>query len=401
MTRSHGYRTAPKLLATVLCISACGLLPDSGADNDDDEEDSTGGSRGGTRARGGTGGSAGSNPTACRNCANASCSGEAATCASTTGCQAIADCMFGCDLTDSLCLGNCVPTDSEGATAYAAAAPYYSCAVVQCLEECGPDVGGSGGSGGGGGVSGSTGGAGVGGTTGGANTGGTFPTGGTPATGGTTGGSGMTGGAGGTGPLTPGVHWLSIEGSWADISAEPNASLGISGALYAFADSCAQITWDESTRCVSGTLCDPGATFANWGMAVGFDFHNTGAAGTPANTKMPWNAGAVGARGIAYQISGTAPGLQGWITNMDPVWNGMCTADDCSIAGPPDGTPTATLSSVGNLYFDTLVKDDWGGSGTIYTFSAANILSLQFKMASVVSGPVAFSFCIDRIGIII
>jgi hypothetical protein len=251
-----------------------------------------------------------------------------------------------------------------------------------------------------------SGGSGVGGTnggtnTGGANTGGTFPTGGTPSTGGTTGGSATTGGAGGSGPLTPGVHWLSIEGSWADISAEPNASLGISGALYAFADSCAQITWDEATRCVTGTLCDPGATFENWGMAVGFDLRNTGAAGTPANTKMPWNAGAVGAMGIAYQISGTAPALQAWITNMDPVWNGMCTADDCAINGPPDGSPAATLSSVGNLYFSTLVKDDWGGSGTIYTFNPSNILSLQFKMASVASGPVPFSFCVDRIGIII
>jgi hypothetical protein len=396
MTRSLGYRTALKLVATGLCISACGLLPDSGADSDDDDDDdSSGGSKGGKP--GGSGGSAGSNPTACRNCAEAACANEAQTCATTNGCSAIADCFFACDLTDSLCQANCVPTDAAGAMAYAAAAPYYSCAVVQCLEECSPSVGGNGG---GGGVSGGASGSGA----GGANTGGALPTGGTPSTGGTTGGSGPTGGvggAGGSGPLTPGVHWLSIEGSWADISAEPNASLGVSGALYAFADSCAQITWDEATRCVTGTLCDPGATFANWGMAVGFDLRNTGADGVPANTKMPWNAGAVGAMGIAYQISGTAPGLQAWITNMDPVWNGMCTADDCAINGPPDGSASATLSSVGNLYFSTLVKDDWGGSGTIYTFNPANILSLQFKLASVVSGPVPFSFCVDRIGIII
>jgi hypothetical protein len=198
----------------------------------------------------------------------------------------------------------------------------------------------------------------------------------------------------------PGVNWISFEGSWADSSVAPNGALGISGAVYAFGDSCAQLTWNEATRCVSGTLCDPGPTFANWGIAVGFDLHNTGAAGMPPNTKMPWSAAAVNATGIAYQVSGTAPGLQVWITNMDPMWNGMCMADDCAINGPPDGTRSATLTSVGNLYFNGLVKDDWGGTGTIYAFNPANMLAVQFKMAAVVSGPVPFSFCIDRIGII-
>jgi hypothetical protein len=277
-----------------------------------------------------------------------------------------------------------------------------------------------GGTGGGGGVGGGTGGSGATGgdlptggavtggvgATGGTNTGGatggvggSLPTGGTPPTGGTnTGGSaGATGGSGGLGT---GIQWLSFDGSWADLAAEPNGALNISGSVYAYQDACAQVTYDAATRCVSGTLCAPGADSANWGMAVGFDFHNTGEEGTPPNTKLRWNATTAGAIGVAWQVSGSAPGLQVWITNMDPTWNGQCAADDCAINGPPDGKPTTFANTEDSLYLNNLVKDNWGGTGTIYTFDPTNILALQFKLAAVVSGATAFSFCIDRIGII-
>jgi hypothetical protein len=403
MTRSLQQRIAFQVLLACLALSGCSLLP--GASDEDDGDSDDGDDNGG-----GKGGSGGGGNSACSGCADAACSNEASNCDSTAGCRDVLDCILGCDATDATCQVGCVPQTSEGATAYAAAATYYSCAITSCYQECVAGVGGSSGGGGTSGAGGSAGDAGSGNTGAGGANGGTAGTnggtagtfGGSAGSAGSTGGSaGATGGSGGTGALGPGVHWLSIEGSWADISAEPNGALGISGALYAFGDSCAQITWNEATRCVTGSLCDPGANFENWGIAVGFDFHNTGAAGVPPNTKMPWNAGTVNARGVAYEVTGTAPALQAWITNMDPMWNGMCTADDCGINGPPDGTASATLGMVGNLYFNTLQKDDWGGTGTVYTFNPANILSLQFKLASVASGPVAFNFCVSRIGIVI
>jgi hypothetical protein len=180
-----------------------------------------------------------------------------------------------------------------------------------------------------------------------------------------------------------------------------NGALGVSGSMYAFGDDCASVSYDEATRCVSGTLCDPGADFANWGMAIGFDFYNTGDLGSPANTKYPWSAVAVGAQGIGWVVSGYAPGLQAWITNMDASWGGECSADDCGIDGPPDGTTVVGLGSTDTIYFSNMVKDDWGGAGSAYAFDASNILALQFKLASIVSGPVSFDFCISQLGIVL
>jgi hypothetical protein len=109
----------------------------------------------------------------------------------------------------------------------------------------------------------------------------------------------------------------------------------------------------------------------------------------------------VGAQGLAWVVTGTAPGLQAWVTNMDPTWGGACSADDCGINGPPDGTNSVTIGYENFLYFSSMVKDDWAGSGTAYAFDASNILSLQFKMAAVVSGAVSFNFCISQVGVLL
>jgi hypothetical protein len=178
----------------------------------------------------------------------------------------------------------------------------------------------------------------------------------------------------------------------------PNSDLNISGALYAFGDDCARLEWDPVTRCATGELCDPGPDFANWGVAVGFDFHNTGEMGSPANAKKTWDASAVGALGVEWRLSGTAPELQVWVTNMDPSHGGTCTVDSCEIAGPPDGNATAFTDD--DLRFRTMVKDDWGGSGIAYTFDPSAILSLQFKLPAVNAGAASFAFCVDSIGII-
>jgi hypothetical protein len=338
---------------------------------------------GGTMA---TGGSSSYDAAACLACGAPKCPTQAASCASTEGCPQLLSCVLGCSLTDTSCATRCAGNGSN-ANASSAAQAYAACAFLQCPTACMPSLSGSGGASGEAGA-------------------GPIGTGGTDATvggsGNSTGGTApSTGGTatGGSGGLVSGINWLTINEDWADPADTPNGGLNISGALYAYADACATLSWNPVTRCASGTLCTPGASYENWGIAVGFDFHNTGANGTPPDTKMTWNPATVGAVGVAWSISGSAPGLQLWILNMDPSWNGQCTAASCEIAGPPDGTPTAALQ--GQIFFSNLVKDDWGGSGVYYVFNPAAIQSLQFKLPAVVAGGQSFSFCVDRIGIVL
>ena len=107
----------------------------------------------------------------------------------------------------------------------------------------------------------------------------------------------------------------------------------------------------------------------------------------------------MGAIGVAWSVSGSAPGLQVWVTNMDPSWNGVCTADSCEIPGPPDGDSSVTMTA--QLDFSNMEKDNWGSSGTNYVFDPSAILALQFKLPAVTSGGLSYSFCIDRLGIIL
>ena len=194
-----------------------------------------------------------------------------------------------------------------------------------------------------------------------------------------------------------GVTWLELSGNAAPASSPTNAALGIEGSFYAYADACSRLSWDDSTRCASGTLCDP-ANLDNWGMAVGFDFRNTGASGSPPNTKLIWDPDDYGAIGLAWRIRGNAPKVQVWVLNMASSWQGQCSAMTCEIAGPPDGIYPAPLN--GELLFDNMVKDNWGGSGLSYQFNPAAVHALQIKLAAVQIGAVDFDFCIDALGII-
>lgn len=195
------------------------------------------------------------------------------------------------------------------------------------------------------------------------------------------------------------VTWLSLQGSDAPASEQPNGDLHIAGRFYAYADACAELHWDEATRCASGQLCDP-LGGENWGIAVGFDFNNTGEEGSPANAKRTWDPRDVGALGVAFKIGGQAraPGFQIWVLNMDPVWGGECTAMTCEIAGPPDGRRLLPLE--GELWFDDMRKDDWGGAGERYEYDPAAVYALQLKLPAIEVGPASFSFCVDALGII-
>jgi hypothetical protein len=220
-------------------------------------------------------------------------------------------------------------------------------------------------------------------------------TGGTPATG----GNNPTGGTSSQSTVES-VVWLTFEGAEANAATLPNGSLGINGVVYAYSDSCASVSFNPLTRCVSGTLCDVGSSFQNWGVAIGFDFVNTGSAGAPPNAKLTWNPTTHNALGVAWHITNLVTSrLQLWVLDMDPSWQGTCTSDTCSIQGPPDGA--SQIGTDGKLYFNSMIKDDWGGSGIIYTYSPASTYSLQFKIPTVIVGAEVFQFCVDKLGIIV
>lgn len=194
------------------------------------------------------------------------------------------------------------------------------------------------------------------------------------------------------------ITWLAFDDSARARSDQaPNGDLGIDGLLFNDTGPCAVLNWDPQTRCATGTLCSPGVDFNNWGISLNFNFRTTGDPGSPLT--LPWDPNAVGARGIAWEISGSAPGLQLWVLNMDPVWNGRCTSLLCDLFAAPDGTPSPALH--GQLYFDQMVKDDWGTNGGLhYTFDPKAAFALQFKLPSAGSANASFAFCIDRLGII-
>jgi hypothetical protein len=204
-------------------------------------------------------------------------------------------------------------------------------------------------------------------------------------TGATTGSGGSTTGAGG-GPNTLMITPLTIVENYAASDDAPNGTFGISGLFYAFADACVTPTlvWDETTRCMSGTLCSPSVNSDYWGATLAFDFNYD----FVSEAKLTWDPVAYGVIGVAWEIQGTAPSLQAWVTNMDAAHGSACTADTCDIAGPPDGKASAGLSDY--LLFSNMVKDDWGGAGELYSYASGRTLSLQFKLPSIQAGAVPF-----------
>lgn len=222
--------------------------------------------------------------------------------------------------------------------------------------------------------------------------------GGTSATGGGTAPTNSAGEAAQAGqPGVPRVTWLELDGSRAPGSLEPNHELGIEGAFYAYSDSCADLSWNEATRCASGRLCDPGLEPNAWGMAIGFDFHKTGDTDDPPDTTFTWNPNDHRALGVTWRVTGTAPGLQLWVLNMASSWNGRCDVMSCEIAGPPDGTDAAPLQ--GELLFDRMIKDTWG-SGVAYRYDPAAVHALQFKIPAIRVHAAAFDFCIEALGVV-
>lgn len=204
--------------------------------------------------------------------------------------------------------------------------------------------------------------------------------------------------SGGLGGAAEPIAWLTVDADRAPDDVAPNDALRIAGAFYAYGDDCAKLDWDPVTRCATGVLCTAGPTFENWGVAIGFDFRNTGEDGDPPNAKMPWDPRLVNARGLAWAIRGRAPALQVWVLNMDPRWGGLCSAKTCEIVGPPDGIEAAPLN--GQLWFDAMVKDNWA-SGVTYVFDPAAVHALQFKLPAIIAGSQSFSFCVERLGILL
>jgi hypothetical protein len=337
----------------------------------------------------GAGGAGGGVDTdACLACAQSACTSESNACKAATGCEDIIQCMVKCGK-DAVCLSKCNSNASLDANTRSLA--LQTCAFSRCTSEC--LYSGSAGAGGAG-ASGNTGSGGE----RGAGTGGRGASAGAD-TGGRAGASGTTGtGGSGMPELTSGINWLGVSADAAPPAMGPNGKLGINGVFYTYGDGCATISWDAPTRCISGELCLASAT--NWGVSIGFDFDNTGEDGTPPNTKLAWNATSVGVTGFAWETrSPITYSFQFWVQNMDPTWNGKCSAAECSINGPPDGTSSASQDS--RLSFSEMLKDNWGGTGTPYAFNATDISSLQFKIpAATDSLSTTYELCIDRLGVI-
>jgi hypothetical protein len=202
----------------------------------------------------------------------------------------------------------------------------------------------------------------------------------------------------GSGGGSTGITWLELDGDRAPGSAVINAELGIEGHLYAYRDDCASLEWVPETRCATGKLCRPGPDFENWGVAVGFDFKNTGPMGDPPNTKLVWDPRAVGVKGFAWRIKGSAPAVQVWVLNMAPSFGGACAEETCEIAGPPDGDDAVSL--LGQLLLSNMRKDDWAGSGDDYDFDPARVHALQIKLPAVRVDAPSFSFCVEALGVV-
>jgi hypothetical protein len=339
-------------------------------------------------ASGGEANSGDLNVDACLACGENTCTKESKDCKAASGCEAIIQCMIRCGK-DAVCISKC--NASSSADANARSLSYQACAFTRCADQCllsgGTGAGGNAGTGAGGASS----------------TGGNAGQSSSAGAGGSPGGRSGNGGATSTGgsaavELTSGVNWLGLSAEAAPPTLGPNGKLGIDGVFYTYGDGCATISWDALTRCISGELCLASAT--NWGVSIGFDLRNTGESGTPPDTKLAWDATSASASGFAWETrspSGTS--FQFWVQNMDPMWNGRCSAAECSINGPPDGTSSA--SAKGQLSFGQMVKDDWGATGTAYVFSAAAISALQFKIPAAASSlSTSYSLCIDRLGVI-
>ncbi len=322
---------------------------------------------------GGGGGTAGTGPSdqGCLDCGEKSCQAEYTACKA-NGCLDVVTCVLECG-SNATCASLC----ANGITVeqVEALATYRSCSAVKCVKECTP--GGAGGT--------SSGGTGGGGKSSGGN-----------GSGGSSNAGANSGGTSGGGSPNVGPTWLELEGAAAPSGLGDNGTLGVEGVFYAYGDACATPTmqWDPDSRCLSGELCVADETGANWGVAIGFDLDNR------SEVKHAWSASSAGVTGFAWSVQGLGLSrLQFWIQNMDPAFGGTCAATSCSIDGPPDGTNAAAQS--GQIDFNHLLKDDWGGSGTYYSFDPSNISSLQLKLPAPLD-PLATSYeiCVNGIGVL-
>lgn len=318
----------------------------------------------------------------CESCAQTACKAEYDACKATSGCAEVVECALSCGA-DAQCLSHCkaVPSADVGTKIV----NYEQCALTDCLSDCSIVPGGSAGASFGGSSSGGAS------SVAGAGHGGSKPSGGN-SSGGTGAGSG---GTPATEPTT-GINWLTLAQDAAPGDQAVNGALGIEGVFYAYGDACSTQTmsWDPETRCLSGTLCVADELGTNWGVSIGFDFNNV------KDTKHAWNASAAGVSGIAWRIDGSrVPSLQLWVQNMDPSYNGTCSAESCSINGPPDGQNP--ISSSGQMSFASMVKDNWGGTGTAYVFNPGNISSLQLKIPAALSSiDASYDVCFEALGVV-
>jgi hypothetical protein len=179
--------------------------------------------------------------------------------------------------------------------------------------------------------------------------------------------------------------WLTLTEDRASQGDMPNSMLEIDGRIYTTQDSCATVSYNPKTRCVTGILCEYYAG-GYWGMAVQLDFRTMG---SPTYDAI----------GVAWEITGSPThALELWVLCMDPQYGSSCTTATCEVNGPPWGASTIGLT--GTYYFADRVPDNWGGTEPP-EYDPARVFAMQFKLPAVKVGATSFQYCIQRLGIIV
>jgi hypothetical protein len=225
--------------------------------------------------------------------------------------------------------------------------------------------------------------------------------GGTGASGGSGGGGGTGGGTGGGGELPEGVP-LPLADGWVDAS----ATVGIQGAVFAYADDTSAMGMTETiagdSACITGEAAQvdlnctpvPPATDCYgtfWGAAIGLNLNQPIDPVTEmgVDPPLPYDATTNGVTGFAFMVTGdqVPTGMRFKVENG--------TTEFC--------TPTVKNIKAGaNVYtFEELVSECWEPTAATANPSAADAKSGLIKIAWHVvtndGGTVPFDFCVSDI----
>lgn len=210
------------------------------------------------------------------------------------------------------------------------------------------------------------------------------------ATGGTSGTGGD--GAGNGVPLAFNNGWL---------NADEN-SLGVQGAVFAYADNTTKLSMTESitdngaSACITGTaakvvdpctITDPNANDCYgeyWGAAIGFNLNQpvdeaTGEGGDP----MPFDLSSVAA--IDFELAGSViPTSMRFTLETD-------AGDHCTIPS------TKIIAGPNHIELDKLVAECWTGGAQTPLASRSSSLKIAWQVVTTTGSETPFDFCVTNV----